>query len=69
MVSVGADPSATCNSAKDTILHSLASSGLEDAGLFLVSVGAKVDAVNNGGETPLHIAGKKVGLSLFTDML
>jgi len=69
LVSAGADPSATCNSAKDTILHSLASGGLEDAGLFLVSVGAKVDAVNNGGETPLHVAGKQGLATLATALI
>ena len=27
-----------------------------DAGLYLVSVGARVDSLNNGGESPLHVA-------------
>ena len=69
LVAAGANPSSTCNSSKDTILHSLASGGLEDAGLFLVSVGCDVDAVNNGGETPLHIAGKHGLATLATALI
>ena len=69
LVSAGADPSSTCNSAKDTILHGLAAGGQEDAGLFLVGVGARVDAVNNGGETPLHVAGKQGLATLATALI
>ena len=56
LVEAGANPSATCSPGQDTTLHSLAASGLEDAGLYLVSVGARVDSLNNGGESPLHVA-------------
>ena len=56
LVEAGANPSATCSTGQDTILHSLSASGLEDAGLYLVSVGARVDSLNNGGESPLHVA-------------
>ena len=69
LVSAGADPSSTCSSGQDTLLHSLAGAGLEDAGLYLVSVGARVDSVNNGGETPLHVAGQQGLATLATALI
>ena len=46
LVGAGADPSSLCNSDADSLLHSLASVGKEEAGLYLVSVGANVNLVN-----------------------
>ena len=69
LVKAGADPSSVCSGGRDTILHSLARAGLEDAGLYLVSVGAKVDAVNSRGETPLHVAGAQGLATLATALV
>ena len=52
----GADPSALCSKEGDSILHSLADLGREEAGLYLVSVGANVNMVNKRGESVLHLA-------------
>jgi len=56
LIEAGADPSSICSPNGDTILHSLAADGREEAGLYLVSVGAKVDLTNRKGETVLHLA-------------
>ena len=69
LVEAGADPSAVCSPARDTILHSLAAGGREDAGLYLVSVGAKVDTANTGGETPLHTAAQHGLATLATALI
>ena len=46
LIAAGADPSSLCNQEDDSLLHSLASMGKEEAGLYLVSVGANVNLVN-----------------------
>ena len=69
LVTAGADPSSVCSGGQDTLLHSLARAGHEEAGLYLVSVGAKVDAVNAVGETPLHVAGAAGLATLATALL
>ena len=46
LIAAGADPSSLCNGDGDSLLHSLASVGKEEAGLYLVSVGANVNLVN-----------------------
>ena len=56
LVKAGADPSALCDKEGGSILHSLADMGREEAGLYLVSVGANVNLVNKKGETVLHLA-------------
>lgn len=42
----------------NSLLHAAAASGLETAGLFLVSHHAQLNIINNCGETPLHIAAR-----------
>ena len=69
LVSAGADPSSVCSGGQDTILHSLSRAGHEDAGLYLVSVGARVDSVNALGETPLHVAGSRGLATLATALV
>ena len=65
LISGGADPVCVCSPGGDTLLHSAATDGLEEAGLYLVSVGANVDRVNRRGETPLHLAAQR-GLATLT---
>ncbi|XP_054156411.1 rabankyrin-5-like [Oppia nitens] len=43
----------------DSLLHSFARNGNENAGLFLTTNGAKINLTNSKGETALHIAAAK----------
>ena len=69
IIAAGADPSSLCNSDGDSLLHSLASVGKEEAGLYLVSVGANVNLVNMRGETVLHLAAHQGLATLATALL
>jgi len=69
LITGGADPSCVCSPGGDTLLHSLATQGAEEAGLYLVSVGANVDRVNRRGETALHLASQRGLATLTTAML
>jgi len=69
LISRGADPSSICSPSGDTILHSLAHDGKEEAGLYLVSEGAKVDNTNRRGETVLHLACQKGLATLATALM
>jgi ankyrin repeat protein len=54
-VELGADVNAA-NQNGDTALHSAAHHGFETVIQFLVSQGARLDAKNKGGQTPLMVA-------------
>jgi len=69
LIAAGADPSSLCNTDGDSLLHSLASVGKEEAGLYLVSVGANVNLVNMRGETVLHLAAHQGLATLATALL
>ena len=69
LVAAGADPSASCSAQADSILHSLADQAREEAGLYLVSVGANVNQVNLRGESVLHLAATRGLATLATALL
>jgi len=69
LVGAGADPSALCSQGGDSLLHHTTQMGNEEAGLFLVSVGANVNLVNSRGEAVLHLAAQRGLATLATALL
>ncbi|KAG1657884.1 Rabankyrin-5 [Nymphon striatum] len=65
LISKGSSADAINSSTGDSLLHLAATDGLEDAGIFLINNKAKVDHINDLGESPLHIACKN-GLTNLT---
>ncbi|KAI1307992.1 Rabankyrin-5 [Halotydeus destructor] len=56
LIAKGASVDATNPITGDTLLHLATQDSNETAGIFLATNGARPNATNNGGETPLHIA-------------
>jgi ankyrin repeat protein len=69
LVRAGADPSALCGLDGNSILHSFADMGNEEASLYLLSEGANVNLVNQRGESVLHLAAHRGLATLATALL
>ena len=69
LVTKNASVDATNPMTGDTLLHLSARDLNETAGVFLAGKGAKVNAINNSGETPLHIAASNGLVTLVETLL